>query len=103
MTRAGDLWRSGEEMSLMVQVLTVPKRRFRLTPINGHRQTGAVGPVRATFGLMQRSKISWLFDSPHEQKSSALYLRDRTKPQRAAMPVYRLGEYCPRLAFNTDD
>jgi hypothetical protein len=28
-------------------VLTVPKRRFRLTPIDGHRQTGAVGPVRA--------------------------------------------------------
>ena len=35
--------------------LTVPKRRFRLTPINGHRQTGADGPVRAK-GLMHRSE-----------------------------------------------
>ncbi len=31
-------------------VLTASKRRFRLTPINGHRQTGAVGPFRATSG-----------------------------------------------------
>jgi hypothetical protein len=29
---------------------------FRSTPINGHRQTGQVGPVRATTGLMHRSK-----------------------------------------------
>jgi hypothetical protein len=31
-------------------VLTAPKRHFRSTPANGHRQTGPVGPVRATFG-----------------------------------------------------
>ena len=28
-------------------VLTAPKRHFRSTPINGHRQTGPVGPIRA--------------------------------------------------------
>jgi hypothetical protein len=26
-------------------VLTAPKRRFRVTPINGHRQTGAIAIV----------------------------------------------------------
>src|SRR6266849_5741365 len=28
-------------------VLTAPKRHFRVTPRNGHRQNGPVGPVRA--------------------------------------------------------
>jgi hypothetical protein len=32
------------------EVLTAPKRHFRLNPINGHRQTGAVGPIRANGG-----------------------------------------------------
>jgi len=27
--------------------LTAPKRDFRFAPINGHQQTGPVGPVRA--------------------------------------------------------
>jgi uncharacterized protein YjiS (DUF1127 family) len=31
-------------------VLTVPKVDFRSTPINGHHQTGPVGPFRASFG-----------------------------------------------------
>jgi hypothetical protein len=31
-------------------VLAAPKHHFRSTPINGHRQTGAVDPVRANFG-----------------------------------------------------
>jgi hypothetical protein len=35
---------------------TVPKRHFRSTPINGHHQTVPAGPVRATSGLMHRSK-----------------------------------------------
>jgi len=28
-------------------VLTAPKRHFRSTPLNGHRETGPVGPVGA--------------------------------------------------------
>ena len=32
------------------RVLTTPKRHFRFAPINGHHQTGPVGPVRATNG-----------------------------------------------------
>jgi hypothetical protein len=31
-------------------VLTAPKHHFRSTPINGHRQTCPVGPVRAMNG-----------------------------------------------------
>src|ERR1035437_7782826 len=34
-------------------VLTAPKRHFRFAPINGHHQTGPVGPVRATSGSEQ--------------------------------------------------
>jgi len=37
-------------------VLTAPKHHFRYTPINGHRQTGPVGPVRANNRLMHRNK-----------------------------------------------
>jgi hypothetical protein len=29
---------------------------LRFTPVNGHRETGPAGPVRATSGLMHRSK-----------------------------------------------
>jgi hypothetical protein len=42
-------------------VLTAPKRHFRSTNMNGHRQTGPVGPFRATCGLTRRSKQR-LFD-----------------------------------------
>jgi len=31
-------------------VLAAPKRHFWSTPINGHRQIGPVGPVRAKTG-----------------------------------------------------
>src|SRR6202011_3429260 len=34
-----------------------PETPFRVTPRNGHHQVGPVGPVRATTGLMRRSKL----------------------------------------------
>src|ERR1700739_2883992 len=79
---------------------------FRFAP---HRAMQSACPFRATFGLMQRSKISWLFDrfcnTVHTNRSPAhSTLRTGTKPQRGAVLVYRLRKYSPppRSAFNTD-
>src|ERR1700692_4294618 len=75
-------------------------RHVRFPPDSDHTADIAGGPFRATFGLMQRSKISWLFDrfcnTVHTNRSPAhSTLRTGTKPQRAAMLVYRLRYWPP--------
>jgi hypothetical protein len=40
--------------AIVLRQKTAPKRHFRSAPINGHRQTGPAGPVRANSGGHRR-------------------------------------------------
>jgi hypothetical protein len=51
-------------------VLAALKCEFRSTPINGHHQTGPVGPVRARLGSGRPQQSGPLF-SPWANASSA--------------------------------
>jgi hypothetical protein len=64
-------------------VLTATKRHFRVTPSNGHRQYGPVGPVGARKRLMHCSKQGFYW-SPHRR---AQRRRDNKAERRGGFEI----------------
>jgi len=70
-------------------VLTATKRDFRSTPNNGHYHVSRVGPFRARFRLVHRSKQLRLFDHfvrAGEQKMRDCDLAELTRVERVNFP-----------------
>jgi hypothetical protein len=56
-TQVDRLLRRGNVRVGSTAVLTAPKRHFRSSPINGHKRTDPVGPVRAKPGNREKSNL----------------------------------------------
>ncbi len=68
-------------------VLTAPKRHFRFAPINGHHQTGPVGPVRAKRRRSPVQSACSIGASTTLMQSSKQHLHEWARPVAAPRAV----------------